>query len=193
MYRPLAKKPFQSSFLSIEKDVESILHKLFIESRPYSDMLRSLLVINSKDCLDNMANPVYAKTIKEANVKWLVDNGYIYTKPRVEIDEFDEKKSFIAITCDDFVKNKENPEFRDCIVSISCISHIDLWDLGDYRLRPIKIMGFIDGILDGSRLSGIGTFQFYSADMIHLNQEFSGYTIMYKAIHGSDDEIPREE
>ena len=78
-------------------------------------------------------------------------------------------------------------------MSISCISHIDLWDLGDYRLRPVKIMGFIDGILDGSRLSGIGTFQFYSADMIHLNQEFSGYTIMYKAIHGSDDEIPREE
>ena len=53
--------------------------------------------------------------------------------------------------------------------------------------------GYIDGILDGCRLSGIGTFQFMGADFIRLNEHFSGYTLIYKAIHGSDDEIPREE
>ena len=41
---------FNSSFLSCEKDTESIVNKLFVESRPYSDELKRLLVINTKDC-----------------------------------------------------------------------------------------------------------------------------------------------
>ena len=193
MIRPLAKKPFPSSFLSVEKDTETILRKLFVESRPYSDILKSLLVVNGNDCLDNMTNPIYAKAIKDANIKWLIDNEYIIDIPNINIDEFDEEKSMIGITFSKFTRNETNPEFRDCIVTIDCIVHRDLWRLGDYRLRPIKMAGYIDGILDGCRLSGIGTFQFMGADFIRLNEHFSGYTLIYKAIHGSDDEIPREE
>ena len=37
---------------------ETILRKLFIESRPYSDDLKRLLVINTKDCLDDRTNPI---------------------------------------------------------------------------------------------------------------------------------------
>ena len=92
-----------------------------------------------------------------------------------------------------FTLNDTNPEFRDCTVQFDIICNLDYWDLGDYRLRPIKMAGYIDGILDGCRLSGIGTFQFMGADFIRLNEHFSGYTLIYKAIHGSDDEIPREE
>ena len=43
---------FNSSFLACEKDIETILRKLFIEARPYSDILKRLLVIQSPDCLD---------------------------------------------------------------------------------------------------------------------------------------------
>ena len=43
MVKDLAMKPFQSSFLSCEKDTEIILRKLFVESRPYSDDLKRLL------------------------------------------------------------------------------------------------------------------------------------------------------
>ena len=50
MVKNLAMNPFQSSFLSCEKDAEIILRKLFIESRPYSDDLKRLLVINTPDC-----------------------------------------------------------------------------------------------------------------------------------------------
>jgi hypothetical protein len=38
-------QPITSSFLSCEKDTEIILRKLFIESAPYSDILKSLLVV----------------------------------------------------------------------------------------------------------------------------------------------------
>jgi hypothetical protein len=39
MRKDLALRPidFTSSFLSCEKDLETILRKLFIESQPYSD------------------------------------------------------------------------------------------------------------------------------------------------------------
>jgi hypothetical protein len=62
MKKDLVMKPtdFTSSFLSCEKDLEAILKKLFIESQPYSDDLKRLLVINTKDCLDNKTNPIYA-------------------------------------------------------------------------------------------------------------------------------------
>ena len=55
MKKDLALRPidFTSSFLSCEKDLQEILRKLFVESQPYSDELKRLLVINAKDCLDN--------------------------------------------------------------------------------------------------------------------------------------------
>ena len=36
----MSAKDFNSSFISCEKDLESILRKLFIDSRPYSDNLK---------------------------------------------------------------------------------------------------------------------------------------------------------
>jgi hypothetical protein len=61
MKKDLVMRPidFTSSFLSCEKDLEAILKKLFIESQPYSNDLKRLLVINTKDCLDDKTNPIY--------------------------------------------------------------------------------------------------------------------------------------
>jgi hypothetical protein len=56
-------KPITSSFLSCEKDTETILKKLFIESRPYSDTLKRLLLIPNKDALDNTTNEQYNKKL----------------------------------------------------------------------------------------------------------------------------------
>ena len=56
---------FKSSFLSCEKDAETIVKKLFVDSRPYSDMLKRLLLINTPDCLNDMTNPEYLKILKE--------------------------------------------------------------------------------------------------------------------------------
>jgi hypothetical protein len=52
MKKDLIRFDLKSSFLSCEKDAETILRKLIVESRPYSDDLKRLLVINTKDCLD---------------------------------------------------------------------------------------------------------------------------------------------
>ena len=48
MRRDLVKAEIKSSFLSCEKDTETILKRLLIESRPHSDILKKLLVIKKK-------------------------------------------------------------------------------------------------------------------------------------------------
>ena len=107
--------------------------------------------------------------------------------------EHDEIKSYLIITFDNFAMNATNPEFRDCTVYIDIICHTDCWELTDYQLRPLKIAGYIDGILDGERLSGIGKFYFMGCNHQVLNEDLSGYTLIYRAIHGSDDLIPPQE
>lgn len=186
MKRDLLKK-ISSSFLSCEKDTETILKKLFIENQPHSDKLKKLLVVNTKDCLDNSK---YDTIAKETSVKDLIDGQYVRLQPRLKFGEHEEVKSYIILTFDNFTTCPTNPQFRDCTVTFDIICHTDEWDLGDYRQRPLKIAGIIDGILDGCRLSGIGTFQFLGCNELILNEDLSGYSLTYAAVHGSDDEIP---
>lgn len=180
-------KPLKSSFLSCEKDAETIIKKLFVTSNPYSDQLKRLLVINTKDCLDN-SNENYRKIVENTSVKELMEGNYFNLVPKVKMKEHEEVKSYIVLTFDDFTSTG-NPEYRDCIVSFDIYCHTDYWYLGDYQVRPLKIIGIIDGILNEEKLSGIGRLEFFSCSVLPFDETFSGYTLMFKAVHGNDDKI----
>lgn len=184
---------FKSSFLSCEKDTETIIKKLFIESKPYSNELKRLLLIPNKDCLDDKTNPAYIKKINETSIADLVDEGYIRFKPKLTFGENEEVKSYLIITFDNFVPNTGNEYFRDCVVMIDIICHLDNWDIGNYRQRPIKIAGYVDGILNQARLSGIGTLDFIGCNELVLSEELGGYCLMYRAVHADDDLIEGED
>ncbi len=194
MKRDLALRPtdFTSSFLSCEKDLEAILRKLFVESQPYSNDLKKLLVINTKDCLDNTTSLVYQDAIKDMSLSKLREQGYIKFEPKIKMPEHEEIKTYLIFSFDNFRTNETNPQFRDCNVHIDVLCHTDYWDLGNFRLRPLKICGYIDGILNNARLSGIGTFQFLGCNELVLDETLSGYTLTYFAIHGTDDVLPSQ-
>lgn len=181
---------FNSSFLSCQKDIEAILRKLFIESKPYSDYLKRLLIINTEDCLDTN-NPIYNEQIKKS-LKETIDEGYISFIPKIKFGEHEKVKSYLIISIDNFSSNSTNPYYRDCTVNFDIICHTNYWDIGDYQVRPLKIVGYIDGILNECKLSGIGTFNFLGCNQLLLNQELSGYTLSYRAVHGNDDRLPPE-
>lgn len=189
----LPSSQFSSSFLSCEKDIEEILRKLFVSSKPYSDYLKKLLVINTKDCLDNETSTTIQQKIADMNLAKLRQEGYIKLEPKIRFGENEEVKSYIIVSCDNFSPNVTNPYYRDCTVTFDIICHTDYWDIGNYRVRPLKIAGYIDGILNRARLSGIGTFQFMGCNQLILNDTLSGYTLMYRAVHGNDDKIDVEE
>ena len=189
----LPSSQFSSSFLSCEKDIEEILRKLFVSSKPYSDYLKKLLVINTPDCLDNETSTIIQQKIADMSLAKLRQEGYIKLEPKIRFGEHEEVKSYIIISCDNFTPNATNPHYRDCTVTFDIICHTDYWDIGNYRVRPLKIAGYIDGILNKARLSGIGTFQFMGCNQLVLNEELSGYTLMYRAVHGNDDKLEAEE
>lgn len=182
--------PIRSSFLSCEKDAETIIKKLFVASGKNSEELKRLLVINAKDCLDS-SNQSYDEIIKKVSVKTLMEENYITLVPRVQLKEHEKVKSYIIISFDNFTPSS-NPEFRDCSVHFDILCYTDTWNLGDYQTRPIKIMGYIDGILNNSRLSGIGTLQFSGASELIIDETLSGYTLSFSATHGNDDRIEGE-
>ena len=194
MRKDLALKPtdFTSSFLSCQKDLQGILRRLFVESQPYSDDLKRLLVINTKDCLDNEHKQFYDQKIKDVSLAYLREKGYIKFQPLIKVFQHEELKSYLIFSFDDFSPNRQNPQFRNRIVFIDVLCHSDHWDLGKFRLRPLKICGYIDGILNNSRLSGIGTFQFMGCNRITLDENWSGYTLIYSSVNGTDDVLPSE-
>lgn len=181
-----------SSFLSCEKDTETILRRLFIESQPYSNVLKKLLVINTKDCLDDLNKQKYQEIIDKMSLSRLCEEGYINFAPTIKMKEHEDVKASIILSYDSFVPTS-NPQFRDTMVSFDIICHTDCWNLSNYGVRAYKIAGYIDGILNNSKLSGIGTLQFAGFNLITFDENLAGGTLMYRATHGSDDRIPAED
>ena len=194
MKRDGIKPRIDSSFLSCEKDIEIILRKLFIDSRPHSDVLKKLLVVNTKDCLTSNS-AIYKQAIDKLQVRDLLEKGYIKLDPRLKLSEHEEVKSYILISFDNFTPNETNPEYRDCNVIFDILCHVDEWVMDNYQIRPIKIVGYIDGILNETKLTGIGTFHFMGCNEQYFNEDLAGYTLMYRAVHDvdGDDKIPIEE
>ena len=183
---------FDSSFLSCEKDAELIIKKLLVDSKPYSDELKRLLLINTKDCLEDRINQVYKDKIANTSIADMIDEGYIRLRPRIEMEENQEVMSYIILSFDNFTPTS-NLHYRDCIVEIDILCHIDYWDIGNFRQRPLRITGYIDGILNNAKLTGIGTLEFMGCNELVLSENLAGYCLMYRAVHGDDDLIPPEE
>ena len=177
-------KDFQASFLSCEKDMETIINKLFVKSKPYSDILKRLLIIDQPDCL-NSNQTKYQELINKYSIHKMKEDGYILVVPRVEQLIHDNFKSHILIEFDDFVPT-ENSHYRDCTISFTIICPLVKWELDDYKMRPTQIAGYIDGILNNSKLSGIGTLQFMGASQVILDEEHGGMILRYVATHGND-------
>lgn len=116
--------PLNSSFFSYEKDVETILRRLLIENQPYSDMLKRLLVINTKDCLTNTQSEVFKEKLQKMNLRTLMDEGYIKLEPKIRMMEHEEVKAYIIMSTDNFTPNATNTFYRDCTITFDIICHL---------------------------------------------------------------------
>lgn len=196
-------RPIHSSFFSCAQDTETILKQLFVKSNPYSDRLKRLLVINNPDCL-NQNNQSYQQLIDSKPLSVLRKEGYVRTNPKIARKQFQNIKSFILLTYDNFSSNAIDPKFMDCTVNFDIICYDDEWDLQNFQIRPIVIAGYIDGILNsisddnkiawqnrGSssniKLSGMGEYYFLGLNLVVLNEDISMYTLSYRALHFTED------
>ena len=194
-------KPVYSSLLSCDKDVEKILKTLFISSKPYSDILKLLLVINNKDCLDT-SNKEYKQVIDNYSLGDLIDKGYIRLSPKIARGTHEEIKTYIIVTLDNFIPNGRSSHYIDYNINFDIICYNDAWVLNDYKIRPLMICCYIDGILNSLtqenqrlekthqphiKLSGIGEYSFIGCSFNVLNQDLSMYTLSYHGTHFIED------
>ena len=181
-------KPIKSSFLSCEKNTELILQKLFVDNKQHSRELKKLLIINTKDCLNN---PKYDDIVNKMSIGDMINEGYVRLYPKFAMQEHQEVKAYILISYDNFAMT-DNPEFRDCTIDFDIICHTDYWDCGDFKIRPLQIAGYIDGLLNNEKLVGIGTLHFLGCKELLYNEHLSGYTLSFAAVHVREDYIPDE-
>ncbi len=179
-----------SSFFSVEKDLEIICSRLIVENNKYSEYLKRLLMIQSPDCLDNTTNNIYESTVKKATLASLKKDGYIRIVPQLKLKEHEEMKSFIIITYDNGSPTDGNGYFREGYIMIDILCNFDAWDLGQFRLRPYKIAGYIDILLQNTPLTGLGKLQLESWNTLVQNEDFGGLCLTYRTIHGVDDKLP---
>lgn len=163
----------KSSFLSMAKDTSSIMEKILGNKK-----VLKLLYYTSADWESK-------PDLTSEQLKSLFDNKQIWNVPKLVVDS--EKYNYLRITYDTFVPNATNPEYRNHVVEVKIICHFDNWDLGNFELRPYRIAGEIDSMLDEARMSGIGLLQFMGADQDVYDDEFGGITLRYIAINGNDD------
>lgn len=161
----------KSSFLSMEKDTNLIINKMFKNER-----LKRLLYYTSRDAL-NRPNLTEDQSIE------LIQNSIRFV-PKLEVDS--EVRTYIVISYDNFVPS-ENPEFRNNTIEFDIICHFDQWKLQDFALRPYKIAAEIDSMFNNTHLTGIGELQFMGGKRINLNDEFAGFCLIYEAVHGGED------
>lgn len=184
--------PIQSSFLSCEKDTELILNRLFIDGKQYSTWLKRLLIINTKDCLDPNIRK-YDDIVNHYSINDLIEKQYIRFTPRLEFNEHEDVQSYILISYDNFTTNPVNNQFRDCMINFDILCNTKQWDLQGLRVRPLMIAGYIDGILNLGKLSGVGETVFLGCNELILDQNLAGYTLSYHVVHFSEDDAKLEE
>ena len=166
-----AHKLPESSFLSTEKDVSLICDKIARNKR----LQKYLYYTNS--------NPLGNPDLTEEEIQSLFGKQ-IKIVPKLQVDG--EVLNYVIVSCDNFVPNGSNPEFRDNIIEFDIICNFDQWQLKDFELRPYKIAAELDTMLNGVKLSGF-ELEFLGASQLILTDEYAGLCLMYQAIHGVED------
>lgn len=194
-------KPIYSSFLGCGKDIQLILKTLFVTSNPYSNILKRLLVINNKDCLDPN-NKDYEDIVSNMSLGDLIEKGYIRRNPKIVRGTHEEIKAYLLINFNHFASNYQAPQYRDYSIHIDVVCYNDAWELDDYLNRPLAICGYIDGILNSLtdknknatkdhksqvKLSGIGEYDFSQCSLSVLNEDLSMYTLVYHGMQFSQN------
>lgn len=162
----------KSSFLSMEKDTGIIINEMLKNNR-----LKKLLYYTSSDAMEK------PNLTEDQSLSLLGTNIKIVPKLYVDGSVY----NYVLINFDNFTPS-ENPEFRDNTIQFDIICHFDQWNLKDYALRPYKIAGEIDSMFNLKKLTGIGYLEFMGATQIVLTDEFAGLCLMYRTVHGGEDE-----
>lgn len=164
----------KSSLLGMPKDAALIMQRILSNQ----NVLKLLSY--------NVRNWQQKPAVTNDMIKEMFDTQQISSVPKIKIEK--PEKTYLRLTYGTMVRNGSNPEYRDNTFGIDIICHYDNWDLGDFELRPYRIAGEIDAMLDKTHLTGIGELEFISCVPYIYDEEYAGVTLTYLAVRGHEDQ-----
>ena len=168
----------KSSFLGLAKDTALLMNKIL-----NNQTVLKLMYYNRPDVLVNRQIP----DVTSEQIKQLIANGQITNVPRIRVAP--EKNTFLVLTFDSFTPNTTNSYYRDHIVEIKILCNFDIWPLVDYEIRPYRLAGELDAMLNGAKMTGIGELNFLYAEEDLYDNVLGGITLKYLAVRGHEDEV----
>ncbi len=165
----------KSALLGMPKDAALIMDRILSN--------QNILKLLNYNVRDWQSKPPVGKEI----IRQMFETKQISSVPRIKVDR--PEKTYLRLIYGTMIRNSSNPQYRDNTFGIDIICHYDNWDLGDFDLRPYRIAGEIDSMLDKTHLTGIGQLEFVSCVPYIYDEEFAGVTLTYLAIRGNEDKV----
>lgn len=163
----------KSSLLGMPKDAALIMDKILS-----NQTILKLLAYGVRDWKDK-------PDVTPDMIEEMFETKQISSVPKVKIDR--PEKTYLRLIYGTMIPNSTNTEYRDNTFGIDIICHYENWDLGNFDLRPYRIAGEIDAMLNKMHLTGIGELNFVSAAPYIYDEEFMGVSLTYLAIRGHED------
>lgn len=129
--------------------------------------LKRLVFYNTADALTR-AEPSYSEAEPSIYIKPII---YIYQdSPEIGISSFISIGLIEAIILDGSIRSSIK-------VSIACDRQV--WELNDYRIRPLAILSEVSDLLDNMKSEIAGRLTLRVVKEVYFNNEIVGYTALF--------------
>lgn len=135
--------------------------------------IRKMLFIDSKNALSQTA-----PSISEVEPHIIVAAVFDITEP-----PFD--KNTIMTVVLNKVKYDSDAVLLNGMIKINVLTRSELWELNDDKIRPLEIANNVVKLLDNRKVSASHKLYFTHMDIAILNENVSGYSVVFSLEEGS--------
>lgn len=135
--------------------------------------IRKLLFIDSTNALDQEA-----PTISQAQEHIILAPVFDITEPPYD------KNTIMTIVLQKGVYDDESVLLNG-ILKVNVFTRTELWKLNSSKIRPLEIANLVVKKLNNQKVSTSHKLYFNQADIVVLNEDVSGYSIVFHLEEGS--------
>lgn len=158
----------QNMFENIEKAIYLIKSIILTDTN-----IRKLLFIDTSDALKKDT-----PSVPQAQEHILLAPVFDITEPPYN------KNTIMTIVLQKAVYD-EDAVLLHGLIKINIVTHTELWKLDDMKIRPLEIVNSVVKRLNNQKLATSHKLYFNQADIIVLNENVSGYSIVFHLEEGS--------
>lgn len=158
----------QNMFENVQKAIYEIQTMILTDTG-----IRKLLFIDSANALDQNA-----PTLEEAQEHIILAPVFDITQPPYD------KNTIMTIVLQKGVYDDDSVLLNG-ILKINVVTRTELWKLNETKIRPLEVANLVVKRLNNQKVSTSHKLYFNQTDIIILNENVSGYSIVFHLEEGS--------